>query len=77
MVRPSELYHITDPLTAFYFDRMVTTFGKEVDAALDEASEGAKNRNEVKRKRGMVLARYLKNEDGTTPKGTYRDPAAR
>lgn len=76
-VRASELYHITDPLTAFYFDRVVAAFGQEVEAALDEASDGAKNRREIERKRGMVLARYLKEADGSTPRGTYADPAAR
>jgi hypothetical protein len=75
-VRPSELTSITDPLTAFYFDRAVATFGTEVEAAMDEAADGAKNKKESQRRRQMALARYMKDEDGRPSAGTFRDPAA-
>lgn len=75
-VRPSELYAITDPLTAFYFDRAVVTFGKTVESDMDEAAEGAKTTKEANRKRQMALSKYMKNADGSAAPGTFRDPAA-
>jgi hypothetical protein len=74
--RPSQLTHITDPLRAFYFDRAVYTFGTEVETAMDEAADGAKSKKEAQRKRQMALAKYMKNADGTTASGTFRDPSA-
>jgi hypothetical protein len=76
-VRPSELAAITDPLTAFYFDRAVAAFGTEVEAAMDDAADGAKTKKDAQRRRGMALARYMKNADGTPSAGTFRDPASR
>lgn len=64
-------------MRAFYFDRAVTTFGKQVENAMDEAAEGAKNAKQAKRKRQLALARFMKNADGSIATGTYRDPSAR
>lgn len=75
--RPSELTAISDPLTAFYFDRAVATFGTEVEAAMDQAADGAKNKKDSQRRRQMALARYMKDEHGRPTPGTFRDPAAR
>jgi ssDNA-binding replication factor A large subunit len=71
------MMHIADPLTAFYFDRAVTTFGTEVESAMDEAAEGAKTNKESQRRRQMTLAKYMKDPDGKAAPGTFRDPAAR
>lgn len=43
---------------------------------MDEAAEGAKNRKDIQRKRGMALAKYMKNADGSHAPGTFKDPAA-
>lgn len=74
--RPSEFLAIADPLTAFYFDRAVTTFGKEVEAAMDEAAEGAKTGKDAKRRRQLALTKFMKTSDGSHVPGTFRDPAA-
>lgn len=74
--RPSEMLDLSDPLAAFYFDRAVMTFGKTVEAAMDEAAEGAKNSKDAKRKRQMALTKFMRNADGTHAPGTFRDPAA-
>lgn len=74
--RPSEVYFISDPLTAFYFDRAVVTFGTEVEIAMNDAAEGAKTSKEAKRRRQLALAKFMRNADGTHAPGTFRDPAA-
>ena len=76
-VKPSELYLISDPLAAFYFDRAVCTFGMEVQEAMDEAAEGSKTTKDSKRKRQMVFAKYMRDATGAPVPGTFRDPAAR
>lgn len=74
--RPSEMMNISDPLTAFYFDRAVTTFGKEVEAAMDEAAEGAKSGKDARRRRQLALTKFMRNSDGTHAAGTFKDPSA-
>jgi len=74
--RPSELFAIADPLTAFYFDRAVTLFGKEVEAAMDEAAEGAKTGKDAQRRRQLALTKYMKTSDGQHVPGTFKDPSA-
>lgn len=68
--------YISDPLTAFYFDRAVATFGREVEAAMDEAAEGAKTSKDAKRRKQLALSRFMKTPDGKHAPGTFRDPAA-
>lgn len=72
-VRPSNLYDIRDPLTAYYFDRAVYVFGSTVESKMDEAGEGAKNVKAGVASRTRVLRKYLGTQDDT--QGKYRDPA--
>ena len=68
--RPSELYGISHPVTAYFFDRAVSTFGQAVDADLEEASSKATKAKKAEQARQRVLEKWL----GIEP--TYKDPGA-
>ena len=72
-IRPSEVYFIEDQLAAFCFDRAVTMFGLEVDAALKKVVRGAKNDKEAEAKSAREFAKWVR--DPSTPR--FKDPAVR
>ena len=72
--RPSSIYDMRDPLTAYYFDRAVFVFGTHVESKMDEAGEGAKNTKQGMQARTRVLRKFLGTKEDST-QGRYRDPA--
>jgi hypothetical protein len=70
--RPSELYGISHPVQAFFFDRAVFTFGTAVENDLKESTRKAKKQEQVDRIRDRVMAKWL----GPTTPGVFRDPHA-
>jgi hypothetical protein len=73
--RPSELLHIEDELTAYYFDRAIFTFGKAVEAELERVSQQGKGKSkrtqaQINMARQQVLNRWVGG-----PR-QFRDPAA-
>jgi hypothetical protein len=78
-IPPSELYSITDPLAAYYFNRAVMYFGSAYEVDVEDAVEGARGREQARRAVDTVNSRWLADdgEEDTpqleeTPK--YRDP---
>lgn len=69
-VRPSELLAIADPLTAYYLDRAVHTFGTAVVADIKEQTKDAKTQSAADRTAATTLGKWL----NTTEK-QFRDPA--
>jgi len=72
-VRPSELFGITDTLSAFCFDSAISEFGNRLEAEL-KSVEG-KNKNQVKAKQGLIINRYL--SDSKDSVGRFKDPASK
>lgn len=56
---PAELYFIQDEVTAWCFNRAVTTFGRELDADLANAESKAKNSRQANRMRKMVMDKWM------------------
>lgn len=79
-VPPSELYSITDPLTAYYFNRAVLYFGSAYEEDIEDAVDGAKSKEQARRAAEAAKARWLNDdiEDDDTPQPIeapkYRDP---
>lgn len=69
-LRPSEIYGITDEIAAWSFDRAVFLFGSELQAELEEASSGAKNKGQARQRQQRVLSKWLGG------KQQFKDPAA-
>ena len=67
--RPSDVYGITSPLTAYCFDSAVTTWGMALDHELDAAGAEAKDARTAQRSRDRVLRRFVPST------AHYRDPA--
>lgn len=67
--RPSAVYGIQNPLTAYYFDSAVTRWGQALEADLQAASEGAKDARAAQRAQDRVLRRYVPST------ARFRDPA--
>jgi hypothetical protein len=70
--RASELYGISHPVQAFFFDRAVYTFGTSLENDLKESTRKAKKQDQADRIRDRVIAKWL----GPTTPGVYRDPHA-
>lgn len=73
-VRASELYGVTDELTAWSFDRAVATFAGALENRLHEVSEDSKNRKTAQAKVKRELQKWLSSADTKAAKGVYRDP---
>ena len=69
--KPSEIYFISDELTAYSFDKAVVSFGIEVEADLDEHTKNEKKTEAIERKREQRFSLWM-NE-----KQMFRDPANR
>lgn len=69
-IRPSELAGVVDEVQAYFVDRAVFTFGTHVQAELEEAAAGAKNKQQSANRQQAVLSKYLNIER------KFRDPAA-
>jgi len=67
---PSDLYGITDEVTAWCFNRAVYLFGGELEAELKNAAKGAKSDTQANGRRQRVLAKYLGG------KQQFKDPVA-
>lgn len=61
---PSEILGLTDQPMAYYFDRAVFTFGRALEAELEQAAESRgktkKTASQVAMARQTVMARWLK-----------------
>lgn len=71
--RPSSLVSVSNPVVAFMLDRAVTRFGEELEAAVREATDGAKTNSAAKSKAQRVMNKWLAAEGSA---GRFRDPAA-
>lgn len=72
--RPSELLHLTDPLTAFYTDRALFTFAANIEN--DQEAETSRLPDNAKssahtRARQRVLDRYL-GVEASEQKGRFK-----
>lgn len=67
--RPSAVYGIESPLSAYYFDSAVTTWGMTLDNELEAAGADAKDAKSSQRARDRVLRRFVPST------ARYRDPA--
>lgn len=75
--RPSDLYGLTEnDWVAYCFDDAVIEFGTRLDAALEEAGDGAKTVAEGKRKQQAILARWLMKDDPHQFAKQFADPVA-
>ena len=70
LTRPSEIYDVRDPVTAYCFDRAVFMFGSGLDAELKNAAKGAKSDAQANSRRQRVLAKWLGG------KQQFKDPVA-
>ena len=74
-VRPSELYGISHPVTAFSFDRAVQYFGVSFEADVENAVSKVKNDKSGRgadRARRMRMKAWMGEED--MAKRQFRDP---
>lgn len=70
--RPSAVYGLEEgSFEAYAFDSAVIRWGSAFNAAVSEASQGAKDANAAEAARGRVLRRWLPSER------RYADPAQR
>lgn len=69
--RPSTVYGLAG-VRAWSFDNAVVRWGTAFEAAMQEATQNAKDAAQARRKQHSVLTRWL----GPQP-GMYRDPAKR
>jgi hypothetical protein len=67
--RPSSLYDIRDPVTAWSFDRAVYMFGSSFDADLKKAGKDAQSDSQANSRRQAVIAKWLGG------KQQFKDPA--
>lgn len=67
--RPSAVYGISRPLTAYCFDSAVARWGMALEADLRAASEEAKDSKAGQRAQERVMAKYVPSTR------RYRDPA--
>jgi hypothetical protein len=81
-IRPSDLYDIEDPLTAYCFDNAVQLFGISLENALSEIDSKANSSNKkgagktAQRKKKMELQKWLYSDSPEgAPAGQFRDPA--
>lgn len=75
-VRPSELYGISHPVTAFCFDRAVQYFGTSFEADVEAAVSKVKNDKSGRgadRARRMRMKTWMGDEE-QAGKGQFRDP---
>lgn len=68
--RPSAIYGIHDEVAAYCFDRAVMIFGTALEKDLQDASDGAKSKQQAAGREQRVFARWF----GEAAK--YKDPAA-
>lgn len=68
---PSEILHLTNPVSCFYFDRAVWRFGSAIDTELEDISSNAKTKPQAVAQQASVMVKWL-----GTSEGMYRDPAA-
>ena len=68
--RPSSLYAIRSSVTAFYFDRVVTGVGRQIESEIEAAQAKTKSDKGRQVKAQLVLNRWLRSEGGAK----YRDP---
>lgn len=73
--RPSEVFHIDDPLAAYCFDRAVAAFGLTVEDAIEKATEG-KKANQIEAAAKMALNTWVGHENNVRPKQKFREPVA-
>lgn len=80
--RPSELYDLEDPLTAYCFDNAVQLFGISLENKLAEIDNKASSSNKkgagkaAQRKKTMELQKWLYSDSPEgAPAGQFRDPA--
>ena len=78
--RPSEIYDVTNPLDAYWFDRAVMYFGTAFEADIEDATADAKTNAQAERAAQVVRDRWLRDEDDTPQESTqapksFRDPA--
>jgi hypothetical protein len=69
--RPSEVYGMDDAFVAYSFDSAVTRWGMAFEAALQDASEGAKTPQAMESARQRVVRRWIPSER------RYADPSQR
>lgn len=79
-IPPSDLYHIIDPLAAYYFNRAVLYFGQAYEEDINDATSGAKSESAAKRSAEVVRQRWMNDVEGPneTPQSKeqkFRDPA--
>lgn len=72
VVRPSELYGMTHPVQAFFFDRAVWVFGTTLESDLEKAGAKAKKPKQAEQARMRVLQKWL----GTEAIGFQQPPQA-
>jgi hypothetical protein len=75
-VRPSELHGIEHPVTAYFFDRAIYTFGTTLEADLEEAGSKAKKEAQAERMRRLRLNTWLNDGTEKKPEQKFRDPMA-
>ena len=73
--RPSEFYFIRDEVTAWCFDRAVTTFGMAVEDDITTSTRKAKTDKAAQATAQRVLQKWLRAKGDT--KGMFRDPFAK
>jgi hypothetical protein len=61
-ITPSVTFAITDPFVAYAVDACVARWGLAFDAALSEATSGAKDQDAAARAQGAVLRRWLPSQ---------------
>ena len=73
------MYMIREELTAWAFDRAVTTFGNALESRLQEVAKSAKKQKVAEQRQNSELMKWLSSNDpeGTVAKGRFRDPMSR
>lgn len=74
--RPSEIYGISDELTAWSFDRAIQTFGGALEQRIQQISEKAKDKATAQRKAQLEVDKWMSSGDTKVVKGRFRDPMA-
>lgn len=70
---PSQLVGIQSDVRAFYFDRGIWAFGREIEDAMDRAADKATKPERKTAVRQQILNSYIAPEDTSK---RFRDPSA-
>lgn len=75
--KPSDIYNISDPYTAYCFNRAVMTWGLAYEEDLNKAAQNAKNSKAAASAIQVAHQRWMRDESLSAPevqKG-FKDPA--